>query len=202
MSGCRIKICGLRRREDIRYVNAAKPDFAGFILNYPKSHRSCTPEQVRELTAQLDKDIVPVGVFVNEDPATVIKLMQEGVIAVAQLHGEESPEEIRRIQEATHKPVIKAFRIRGKEDVQRAIDSPAEYILLDQGYGDGRTFDWNLVPPIDRPWFLAGGLNLDNLKEAVLRLDPFGVDLSSSVEIEKCKDEQLIRRTVELVRNI
>lgn len=202
MSGCRIKICGLRREEDIRYVNKARPDFAGFIIRYPKSHRSCSIEEVRTLTAGLDKAVVPVGVFVNEDPRVMAGLMAEGTIAMAQLHGSEPPEVIRWLQQETKKPVIKAFKIRSREDIKEALTSPADYILLDQGYGGGQTFDWDLVPEIDRPWFLAGGLGSENMAEAIQRLDPWAVDLSSSVETDKKKDEQLILQAVGLVRRI
>lgn len=200
MTMCKIKICGLRRREDIGYVNRALPDFAGFIINYPKSHRSCSVDKVRELCSRLDERILPVGVFVNEDPETVAGLLKEDTISLAQLHGSESPEMIRWLQKETKKPVIKAFKIRNEDDIEEALQSPADYILLDQGYGGGQTFDWNLVPEIKRPWFLAGGLNSDNMAEAIERLEPWAVDLSSSVEIDKKKDEQLICQAVQLVR--
>lgn len=202
MTNTKIKICGLRRPEDIQYVNRAKPDFCGFIIDFPKSHRSLTKEQVRKLVQGLDKEIVPVGVFVNPPMELAEELLQEGTIRIAQLHGQESEEQIRYLQENTGKPVIKAFKIRSEEDVQQALKSSADYILLDQGYGSGKTFDWGLVPKIDRPWFLAGGLTAENLPEAIERLHPWAVDLSSSVEVEGCKDEMLIRRTVEAVRGV
>lgn len=201
MSRCKIKICGLHRREDIGYVNGALPDFAGFIINFPKSHRNCRINEVRTLRAGLDERILPVGVFVDEHPETVAGLLREDTISLAQLHGSETPETIRWLQAETKKPVIKAFKIRTEEDIKEALESPADYILLDQGYGGGQTFDWNLVPEIKRPWFLAGGLNSDNMAEAISRLKPWAVDLSSSVEIDRKKDGQLIRQAVQLVRN-
>lgn len=200
MAGTKIKICGLRRPEDIEYVNRAKPDFCGFIIDFPKSHRSLTKEQVRTLVQKLDKEIIPVGVFVNPPVELAEELLYDGTIRMAQLHGQETEEDIRYLQKKTGKPVIKAFRIRSERDVQEALKSSADYILLDQGYGTGKTFDWNLVPEIDRPWFLAGGLTVENLPEAIEKLHPWAVDLSSSVEIKGCKDEELIRRTVEVVR--
>lgn len=201
MSGCKIKICGLRRQEDISYVNRALPDFAGFIINFPKSHRSTSADEVRALREGLDERIQPVGVFVDEDPRIVAGLLKEGTIGLAQLHGSETPEMIRRLQKETNRPVIKAFKIRTGEDIKEALQSPADYILLDQGYGGGQTFDWNLVPKIRRPWFLAGGLSCENMAEAIERLKPWAVDLSSSVEIDRKKEEQLIRQAVRLVRN-
>lgn len=196
MSGCKIKICGLRRQEDISYVNRALPDFAGFIINFPKSHRSCSTDEVRALREKLDERILPVGVFVDENPRIVAGLLNEGTIALAQLHGSETPEMIRWLQKETNRPVIKVFKIRTGEDIEEALQSPADYILLDQGYGGGQTFDWDLVPRIERPWFLAGGLNSENMREAIQQLRPWAVDLSSSVEIDKKKDEQLILQAV------
>ncbi len=97
--------------------------------------------------------------------------------------------------------MIKAFKVRSRGDIEKTLESPADYILLDQGYGGGQTFGWNLVPKIRRPWFLAGGLSCENMAEAIERLKPWAVDLSSSVEIDRKKDEQLIRQAVRLVRN-
>ena len=202
MSNCKIKICGLHRTEDIAYVNAAKPDFAGFIINFPKSHRNVSTGDVRELVKGLDPGIHAVGVFVDEDASTVAELLADGTLYAAQLHGHESENEIRWLQKETGRPVIKAFKIRSREDIDVALQSPAEYILLDQGYGGGQCFDWSLVPEIKRPWFLAGGLELSNLREAIETLHPYGVDLSSSVEIDRKKDAELIRQTVELVRKL
>lgn len=202
MSNCKIKICGLHRTEDIAYVNAARPDLAGFIINFPKSHRNVSPEEVRTLVKQLDPQIHAVGVFVDEDPAVITGLLTDGTLYAAQLHGHESEDDIRRLQKETGCPVIKAFKIRTREDIEKALQSPADYILLDQGYGGGQCFDWTLVPQIERPWFLAGGLELSNLQDAVQTLHPYGVDLSSSVEIDRKKDAELIRQTVELVRKL
>lgn len=202
MSECKIKICGLNRPEDIDYVNAAKPDYAGFVIDFPKSHRNCSIQSVKELTKRLDPSIRAVGVFVNERPETVAGLLADGTIYAAQLHGQESNEEILWLQKTTQCPVIKAFKVQSKEDIALAIKSPADYILLDQGYGGGQRFDWNLVPEIGRSWFLAGGLGLANLETAIRTLQPYGVDLSSSVEINHTKDKDLIYRTVDLVRKI
>ena len=95
--------------------------------------------------------------------------------------------------------VIKAFSIKTKEDVERALQSPADYILLDQGNGGtGQTFDWSLVPEINRPWFLAGGLGADNLQTAITRLHPWGIDLSSSLETNRKKDPAKIKQIMEL----
>ena len=85
----KIKICGLYRSEDIRYVNQVKPDWCGFIINFPKSHRSLAPEKVRSLRRELDDAVVPVGVFVNQPVDTVVALLNDGTVSIAQLHGQE-----------------------------------------------------------------------------------------------------------------
>lgn len=202
MSNCKIKICGLHCTEDIAYINAAQPDFAGFIINFPKSHRNVSTGEVRKLAKALDPRIHAVGVFVDEDLSTVAELLTDGTLYAAQLHGHESEDDIRWLQKETGRPVIKAFKICTREDIEQALQSPADYILLDQGYGGGQCFDWTLVPQIKRPWFLAGGLELSNLQEAVQTLHPYGVDLSSSVEIDRKKDPELIRQTVKYVRKL
>lgn len=197
----KIKICGLRSSQDIWAVNEAKPDFCGFIVEFPKSFRSITRDQLRALTKELDPEIQPVGVFVNAPIELVVELLLEGTIAIAQLHGQEDEEYIRQVQEQTHCPVIKAFSVKTAEDINRALQSPAEYILLDQGGGGtGKTFDWSLIPEISRPFFLAGGLGTQNLHQAVTRIHPWAVDLSSSLETERRKDPEKIRQAVELIR--
>lgn len=199
----KIKLCGLKRQQDIEAVNRVRPDYAGFIIEVSKSSRNVTREQVSMLTAGLDPAITPVGVFVNAPAELPAKLLEAGVIAIAQLHGQEDEAYIRQLRSLTPRPIIKAFSIRTAEDMERALLSSADYLLLDQGGGGtGRTFDWSLVPRIDRPFFLAGGLGEDNLEQAIRRVKPWAVDLSSSLETGGFKDEQKMRRAVELVRGL
>lgn len=199
----RIKICGLTRPEDIQTVNEAKPDFCGFIVEFPKSRRNVTVDQLRKLREKLDENILPAGVFVNAPAELPAMLLNEGTIALAQLHGQEDEEYITRLKGMTDQLLIKAFSIKTEADVDQALRSSADYILLDQGAGGtGETFDWNLVPSIKRPWFLAGGLGCDNLETAIQRLHPWAVDLSSSVETNGHKDPEKIVKAVQTVRNI
>lgn len=196
----RIKICGLYRDEDIDYVNEAKPDFAGFIIHFPKSHRNLEIEEVERLAERLDKGIVSVGVFVDEEADMVIDLLRRGVVRMAQLHGNESADYIRRVQDAAGKPVVKAFAVRSAEDVREAERSPADYILLDYGKGEGKSFDWRLLDGVERPYFLAGGVTAGNLPTILSEIRPWAVDISSGVETGKVKDREKIARVVELVR--
>ena len=185
----KIKICGLFRPCDIEYVNAVRPDWCGFIVNFPKSHRNRTPERVRALRRGLDGAVTPVGVFVDQPVETVAELLNDGTISVAQLHGHEDAAYIAALRAAAPgHPVWKAFKVRGPEDLTAANASPADLVLLDNGRGTGETFDWSLAGGVTRPCLLAGGLTPENIPEAVRRLHPFGLDISSGVETDGKKD--------------
>ena len=199
----KLKICGLTCEQDIAAVNEVKPDFAGFVIEVPGRRRSLSTEQVKVLVKGLDKEILPVGVFVNAAPELPISLLRDETLWAAQLHGDEDEDYIEKIQNMTGKPVIKAFSIKTPEDVQRALRSPADYILLDQGTGGtGEPFDWSLVPPVRRPFFLAGGIGFENLREAISTLHPWAVDLSSSLETNGKKDPVKIRQIVRMLKQI
>jgi phosphoribosylanthranilate isomerase len=200
----RCKICGLYREEDIAYINRIKPDYCGFIIDYPKSHRSLHIEQVEKLSGIVDNQIVRVGVFVDEEVEIIEDLLKRDVIDMAQLHGKEDDALIQRLQENTGKPVIKAFVVDSKAAYEKACKSSADYILLDAGKGEGRQFDWDVISenPPEREYFLAGGLNPDNVKQAVELLHPFAVDLSSGVETEKKKDLEKIKEIKEILESI
>lgn len=197
----KIKICGLRRREDILAINEARPDYCGFIIEFPKSFRSVTADKVRELVKDLSPEIKGVGVFVNAPVEFVSGLLNDGTLALAQLHGQEDEAYIRELKKLTDKPIIKAFSVKTSEDIEKALQSPADYILLDQGSGGtGMTFDWSLIPKIERSFFLAGGIGSENLEQAIREIRPYAVDLSSSVETDKWKDPEKIRNVVDIVR--
>ena len=140
----RIKICGLSRSQDVVYVNRARPDWCGFVVNFPKSRRSVTPDQLRALRRELDPSVVPVGVFVDQPVEVVTDLLNRGIISIAQLHGGEDEDYTAALRAAAPgKEIWKAFPVRGPADLERAIAFPADRILLDSGQGTGRTFDWS-----------------------------------------------------------
>lgn len=218
----KIKICGLSRPEDIEYVNAAKPDYAGFVIDYPKSHRSITPDQLREFVKALDDDITPVGVFVDAGEELAADLYNSGVIKIMQLHGNEDDEYIARLRtligtgtgvnadvndgtggDGDEVRIVKAFRVRAPEDLEKAQASTADMVLLDQGKGEGRSFDWSIVrenrDKLQRPFFLAGGLDAGNLAEAVELMHPWAVDMSSSLETDKVKDREKIDEIMKIM---
>ena len=197
----RIKICGLTRPEDVRYVNTAKPDWCGFILNFPSSRRNVTPEQARALRAGLDPDIRPVGVFVDRPVEEVAALLNSGVISVAQLHGREDNAYISVLRTLAPGCVVwRAFQLRSQADLAAADASGADLVLLDNGRGTGQTFDWSLAGSVHRPVLLAGGLTPESIPRAVAALRPYGLDLSSGVETDGVKDPAKIQAAVTAAR--
>ena len=197
----RIKICGLTRPEDVRYVNTAKPDWCGFILNFPSSRRNVTPEQARALRAGLDPDIRPVGVFVDRPAEEVAALLNSGVISVAQLHGREDDAYISVLRTLAPGCVVwRAFQLRSQADLAAADASGADLVLLDNGRGTGQTFDWSLAGSVHRPFLLAGGLTPESIPRAVAALRPYGLDLSSGVETDGVKDPAKIQAAVAAAR--
>ncbi len=195
----RIKMCGLRRAEDIAAVNELRPDYIGFVF-FCGSKRYITPETAKELRERLNPGIRAVGVFVDEEPETVARLLEDGVIDLAQLHGHEDEAFLKEMRKRTDKPLIQAFRVRSAEDVRRAQDSSAEGILLDAGAGEGKTFGWDWLGAAGRPYFLAGGLNPGNVSRAVRELKPWAVDVSSGIETDGFKDLDKMRSFVSAVR--
>ena len=198
----KIKICGLRRTEDILYANEFKPDYIGFVFASDRK-RYIAPEAALKLKSILNPDIKSVGVFVNESPDTVKKIARSGVMDCIQLHGGESEEYIKDLKNAfPEKPVIKAFRVESEESIKTALNSSADYILFDNGIGGtGRAFDWSLIKNADRPFFLAGGLTADNIGEAIKKYRPFAVDISSGVESGSVKDRNKIKIFIDAVKN-
>ena len=227
-----IKICGMRRKEDIEAANACRPDYIGFILS-PGFRRSVTPEEAEQLARRLAPGILKVGVFVNESVERVASAA--GFLDLIQLHGKEDNAYIRDLRgrlmttndprghmATTNDPrgrlmttndprgrlLIQAFRIRCANDLKRAMESEADYLLLDNGTGTGEAFDWSLIRDAEalkrgaaaKPWILAGGLGPDNVAEAVRRFRPFAVDLSSGAETDGWKDPEKMARCVQAVR--
>ena len=194
-----IKMCGLRREEDVEAVNELRPEYIGFVF-FPGSRRYVAPEAAKALKARLDPGIRAVGVFVDEKEETVAGLLEEGTIDIAQLHGHEDEAYIARLRKLTGKPLIRAFRVRSAEDVRQAEESAADMILLDAGAGDGKTFDWSLLAGVRRPYFLAGGLNPENAGRAVRELKPYAVDVSSGIETDGYKEMTKMRAFTDAVR--
>lgn len=195
----RIKFCGLTRKCDIEAVNELGPEYIGFVF-WPRSKRVVTREQALELKAMLDPSIKAVGVFVDEDIEVVKSLLNDDIIDIAQLHGSEDGTYINDLKMSSGKPVIKAFKIRSEDDGRQAEESPADMVLLDSGMGTGKTFNWEIIKGVKRPFFLAGGLAPDNAAEAIRELHPYALDVSSGIETEGIKDTKKMTDFYEAVR--
>lgn len=200
MTTTKIKFCGLSRNCDIETANVLSPDYVGFV--FAKNSRHCVSfARAKELKALLAPGILTVGVFVNEDPRTVAAFLEAGVIDAAQLHGDEDTDYIRGLKSLTKAPLIKAFGLRSIHDLPAVERCPADLVLLDSpGGGTGRLFDWQLLENIQRPYFLAGGLSAENVGEAIARLRPFGVDVSSGIETGGYKDREKMTAFAAAVR--
>ena len=195
----KIKLCGLRRLCEIERANELLPDYVGFVLA-PGFRRTVTPAQAEELRAALSSRVCAVGVFVDAPVEEAAALLRGGVIDAAQLHGHEDDDYIARLRRKTDTTIIKAFRLTNAGDCEAARRSPADVLLLDSGTGTGRTFDWGLTAGVTRPYFLAGGLNVENVAAAIRAVRPWGVDVSSGIETDGRKDLAKMAAFVAAVR--
>lgn len=208
----KIKICGLKRPQDVEYVNRYLPEYAGFV--FAGSKRKVTDEQAEELSRMLDARITPAGVFVNEPGQHIVSLVKKDIIRVIQLHGDEDAAYILKLREALKKSekdtknikIIKAVRVQSREQILEAEKLPCDYLLLDTWQKDtyggcGKQFDKSLIPAeLAVPYFLAGGLSAENIQENIRICHPYAVDVSSAVETDGKKDEKKIQEFIERVR--
>ncbi len=209
-SRTRIKMCGLTRIKDVEAGIDAGLDALGFIF-YDKSPRNIRPDFVRSVVAKMPPFIHCVGVFVDRDREEVEELVEYCGLSHAQLHGKEDPKYCERLQRFVSPcHVIKAFRV---GDQSTSADfSPyngvAHGYLLDtylkgNAGGTGKVFDWSLIEKLNlqRPVILAGGLSVDNVKDAIKHVNPFGIDVNSGIEIEPgIKDHSKLNEFVRKVR--
>ena len=196
-----IKICGVTSAEDALLATALGADAVGFV--FAPSKRQIAVRAVSEIIRQLPPEIMTVGVFRNETQERVVKTVNEIGLRAAQLHGHETPEMCKWV--ADRIPVtIKALSA-GSKDLERFDKFSADFLLLDSpNPGSGKVFDWALAErvPANLPILLAGGLNSDNVKNAIKRVKPSGVDVSSGVEKSNGKkDPRLLRNFIKAVRD-
>jgi phosphoribosylanthranilate isomerase len=194
----KIKICGLRRKEDIAIANKYKPDFIGFV--FAESKRRIDFNQAISFRKNLNKDILVVGVFVDADIQDIIYLIENNVVDMLQLHGNEDEEYIANLKEFDENiKIIKAILVKNKDDIKKWEDSQADYILLDSGKGTGKIFNWDLIGNIKKPFFMAGGIDSGNINEAI-KFNPFGIDLSSGAEENGFKSSKKIAKIMESLK--
>ena len=198
----KIKICGLKRMEDIEIVNKYKPDYIGFV--FADSKRKVSHDFARKMKQNLDPSIKSVGVFVDADIDEILNLYNGGIIEIAQLHGRESEDYIKKLRQKSncHLKIINSIEMSDKTDLLNYDDSMADYLLLDGGKGSGKTFNWQLIRnDLKKEFFLAGGLNTDNIPLAIEEFNPFAVDLSSNLETDGYKDEIKIKKLMEAIND-
>lgn len=202
----KVKICGITNIYDALAAQKAGADFLGFI--FAKSPRRIKPEKAKEIIDKLSPGIEIVALFVNEDKETVEKTIAKlGRVDILQFHGDETPDYCAQF---TSKKVIKAFRMKDEISLKEISGfEHIDFILLDsfkdaQRGGTGKTFDWNLALNVKEhniPIFLSGGLNPDNVGKAIMKVNPFAVDVSSGIEKEAGKkDHKLIRRFIDAAK--
>lgn len=202
----RIKFCGIRRLEDVAAVNPCQPDYMGMILS-GGFRRSISQEQAQRLVQEKSDAIAAVGVFVNESSETICRMAEQLHLQVIQLHGNESAEQIQTLQQKTGLPVWKALRIGTLEELEAAGTNPADCLILEgkMGAGIGGTgvcADWELLArhSWNRSFFLAGGLQPENVLEAIATVSPTGVDFSSGIEEDGVKSLRRMKQLMTLIR--
>ena len=198
----KIKICGLKRLEDVEIVNKYKPDFVGFV--FADSKRKVTPDLARQMKQNLDDSIQSVGVFVDAAIDEILEIHEQGIIDMAQLHGSESEDYIDELKKKSNcqLKIINAIEMDDEKDLLEYDNSTADYLLFDSGKGSGKTFDWRLIrQDVKKEFFLAGGLNYQNISRAINEFDPYAIDLSSSVETNGYKDELKIKKVMEAMND-
>lgn len=199
----KIKICGCKRKEDIALVNKFLPDYVGFV--FANSKRRVNDELAKELKAMLSNQIQSVGVFVNEPMDHIISLCKQKIIDVIQLHGDEADDYIKILKQEVSQPIIKAIRVVSKEQIKKADALSCDFLLLDtyqkDSYGgSGVSFDWGMIPALMKPYFLAGGININNMEAAAKQCRPYCIDISSGVEVNGLKNEYKISEIMNLLQ--
>ena len=193
----KIKICGLTRTEDIEMVNEFLPDYIGFV--FAKSRRQVSAEQAKELKNKLRPAIKAVGVFVNEKPENIAEIANQGIIDLIQIHGDEDAAYCAQLRKLTQTPIIKVVRVEHEDDLAGIEEFDCDYYLFDtlsskEYGGTGKAFDHSLLynKEIKKPFFVAGGLNQDNVAAVIEVIKHFGVDTSGGVETDGIKDANKI----------
>lgn len=215
MANTKVKLCGIRRDADVDLLNELMPAYTGFIF-HPQSHRYLSVQLALRFRRNLAPGILAVGVFYNAPIEEVLQVARSGAVDMLQLHGGEDEDYLAAVRTALAEkpgqsrtggalPIIKTFMVQSEEDLAAALDSTAEYIMLDAAAGGGVAFDWQIAaksPALEQirgRLFFAGGLSAGNIGEAIRLFDPFAVDVSSSLETDGYKDEEKCRAFMQAV---
>ena len=206
----KIKTCGLFREEDIDYANELKPDYIGFV--FAESKRNVGVEKAYNLKKKLDKEIKSVGVFVNDNLDFILNLIKDKIIDIVQLHGNEDNDFLDNLKTKTNAKIIKFIPVENAESILHSLNIISDFILLDNLKGGvGKTFNWNYLKEafelnnnlkkiFNEKYFLAGGLNKENIGEA-LKFNPYCVDLSGGLETDGIKDYEKMKYIINITKN-
>lgn len=190
----KVKICGIQQIADVAYINEIRPDYIGFV--FAPSKRRITPKKAHDLIQHVSSSMC-VGVFVNDDIDDVVKIVQTCPLDIVQLHGDEDASYIKQLKTKIPIPIWKAIRLRRVEDIQQLHNEDIEHFLIDaysdEVYGgSGKQFNRELLENMDvSNCVLAGGISVENVDE-LLDLQPYGIDVSSSLETNGVKDKKKI----------
>ena len=201
----KIKICGLKRPEDIIAVNTALPDYIGFVFA-PGRKRTITLDKGESLRSVLSDKIKAVGVFMGNSSEEIITAAGRGIIDLIQLH-EYTPGFVSGLKKYVSIPVITAVSVRSTMDIINADKTmPSDYLLLDNFKpgitgGTGEFFNWEMIPELSKPFFLAGGINADNIRSS-MKYGAYCIDISSGAETDGYKDEKKIKELVRIIRSV
>ena len=191
----KVKICGLSTKETVETAVSAGADYIGFV--FAPSKRQVTLDQASELAEIIPADVKKVGVFVSPSQAHLLEAIEKVGLDLVQVHGQVADDLFEDLPCAS----IQAVQVDGNGHVP---NSQADYLLFDAPVaGSGQTFDWGRLDTTElaQPFFIAGGLNEDNVARAIQHFSPFAVDVSSGVETDGQKDHEKIRRFIERVKN-
>ncbi|SDZ24534.1 phosphoribosylanthranilate isomerase [Bacillus sp. 166amftsu] len=195
----KVKICGITDVETAKVACEYGADAIGFV--FAKSKREITPERAKQIIDELPVDVMKVGVFVNESVEVIREIANDCGLTHVQLHGDEGNHHVKRL----NIPSIKAVGVRSSEDIEQSSDYEADFLLFDSPKekfhgGNGKTFSWQLLDDmpdeIRKKCILAGGLHIENIKEAIRIVKPYMVDVSSGVETDGRKDREKIKQFI------
>ena len=205
----RAKICGITRLEDVQAVVQAGADAIGFVF-FPPSPRHVDVEQASLLVQAIPAYVQSVGLFVNSSAEEIQNILKKVPLDILQFHGDESPEQCKQIAQAVGRRWYKAIQVKPELDIVEEINKYQKFgasaVLLDAWHpdlkgGTGHSFDWTTFPKLNIPLILAGGLNPDNIEQAILTTQAYAVDVSGGVESAKgIKDQQLVERFMQGVQ--
>lgn len=196
----KIKICGIKNENEAKIINECMPDIAGFV--FASGKRQIDINKAKILKKIINPEIETAGIFVEQNEDEILEIYNEKVIDIIQLHGDYDERTIKNLKEKTGAKIIKVIRV--KEGFYK-IETLADFILFDayskDKYGGlNKTFDWNIKIISNAPYFVAGGINENNIVEMVKKLTPYGVDISSGVEVDGFKTKEKVFNIIKIIK--